>query len=112
MNEEQSGATAGLLGQPGCASSAPLGSVIVQGVPAAAMAIDATVPGKRLCLLGLRSLTAGAGVSLLAVGTRCPPAWLANFVNTDVTPCGRVAHRWSQMSVWNAGAGTVMRFRV
>ncbi|CAN8024800.1 unnamed protein product [Ixodes persulcatus] len=44
MNEEQSGATAGLLGQPGCASSAPLGSVIVQGVPAAAMAIDATVP--------------------------------------------------------------------
>lgn len=68
MNEEQSGATAGLLGQPGCASSAPLGSVIVQGVPAAAMAIDATVPGKRPCLLGLRSLTARAGVSLLAVG--------------------------------------------
>lgn len=42
MNEEQSGATAGLLGQPGCASSAPLGSV--QGGPAAAMAIDVTVP--------------------------------------------------------------------
>ncbi|CAN7992023.1 unnamed protein product, partial [Ixodes hexagonus] len=44
MNEAQSGATAGLLGQPGRASSAPLGSVIVQGGPSAAMAIDATVP--------------------------------------------------------------------
>lgn len=79
MNEEHSGATAGLLG-PGCASSAPLGSVIVQGGPAAAIAIDA-VPGKPV----IRSL------GLARTATVCPDTGSARVPRRDSwTTCQRL----------------------